>query len=192
MSEGIKIVLLGDSGVGKTTIVTKYVTGKVLTLPSPTIAAANLTKKVVIENHEYDVLIWDTAGQEIYRGLTPLYYRNADIAIIVFDVTRQNTFDSVDFWIDELRENVGDKITIVICGNKIDLEEKREVEAEKAESFASDNNALYVETSGVDGVGIESVFERGIRETLKSGEQEITLNKDPNLVEKSNKNEGCC
>ena len=192
MSEGIKIVLLGDSGVGKTTIVTKYVTGKIPSLPSPTIAAANLRKKVLIENQEIDILIWDTAGQEIYRGLTPLYYRNANIAIIVFDVTKQASFDSVGFWIEELRENVGDKITIVICGNKIDLEEKREIEVDKAEKFAIENSAVYVEASGMTGVGVDSAFERGIREALKTGEQEKYANFDNQRIESEEKKGGCC
>lgn len=192
MSEGIKIVLLGDSGVGKTTIVTKYVTGKIPSISSPTIAAANIRKKVIIENQEIDLLIWDTAGQEIYRGLTTLYYRNANIAIIVFDVTKQSSFDSVGFWIDELRENVGDKIYIVICGNKVDLDEKREIDVDKAEKFALENNAIYTEASGMTGVGIDTVFERGIREALKTGEQEKLASIDTLPNEENKRNTGCC
>ena len=108
----VKVVLLGDSGVGKTSIVTRYTTGIVQQSVKPTVGAAFVTKELTVENQEFELLIWDTAGQEVYRGLAPMYYRSAGIAIIVYDVVRAQTYQSVSYWIKELKANV-DKNTVI-------------------------------------------------------------------------------
>ena len=143
----VKLVLLGDSGVGKTSIVTQYVSGNAPDSVKPTIGAAFVTKEVSIEGHQLELLIWDTAGQEVYRGLAPMYYRSALIAIICYDVTRAQSFDSVSYWIKELKTNVDGNIVIVVCGNKIDLEDQRVIDATTAQTNAESNGALYAETS---------------------------------------------
>ncbi|OHT17066.1 small GTP-binding protein [Tritrichomonas foetus] len=168
MAEGnaIKLVLLGDSGVGKTSIVTQYVSGNVPENINPTIGAAFVTKDVTIDNQQLELLIWDTAGQEVYRGLAPMYYRSALIAIIVFDVTKSESFDSVNYWIRELKTNVEENIIILVCGNKIDLEDKRVIEFQSASSMATENGALYAETSATTGSGVERMFQVAISDLL--------------------------
>lgn len=174
----IKVVLLGDSGVGKTSIVTKYVTGCMPDVAIPTVGAAFVTKDVNIDNHSYQLLIWDTAGQELYRGLSPMYYRSASIAIIVYDVTNLTSFKSVEYWVNELRENAEQDIIIMICGNKIDIE-KRQVECDYAQSQANGYHTLYAETSASNGSGVERLFQLVINEVIKkeSASQDITSKK---------------
>jgi Rab family protein len=115
----IKLILLGDAAVGKTSIVTQYVSGSVSDTVKPTIGAAFVTKDVAFEGKQIELLIWDTAGAEVYRGLAPMYYRSALIAFIVFDVTRQETFGAVSYWIRELKANVEYSIVLVVWGIKL-------------------------------------------------------------------------
>jgi Rab family protein len=163
----IKLVLLGDSGVGKTTIVSQYLTGSVPESVNPTIGAAFVTKTVAIENHSFELLIWDTAGQEVYRGLAPMYYRSAAIALIVYDVTNPDTYNAVEFWTRELRANVEETIVILICGNKIDLEEQRLVDGLAASAAAVQNGCLYAEASGASGAGVQKLFQSALTAYVK-------------------------
>jgi Rab family protein len=169
MSElnSIKLVLLGDSGVGKTSIVTQYVSGNAPEDVNPTIGAAFVTKEMSIDGQNLELLIWDTAGQEVYRGLAPMYYRSALIAIIVFDVTNAATHGSVDYWIKELQANVEETIVILVCGNKIDLEDKRQIGFQSASAAAATSGALYAETSAQTAAGIERMFQLAISTHLK-------------------------
>ena len=157
--KSIKIVLLGDSGVGKTSIVTRYVSGTVLENVKPTVGAAFVTKDVIIQKNTVELLIWDTAGQEVYRGLAPIYYRNARIAIIVFDVTNSTSFDSVNYWIGELKSNVSENVVILVCANKIDLNEKRIIDQNQIDILIKKNNVLYAETSAKENIGIDKLFQ---------------------------------
>ncbi|KAH0791842.1 small GTP-binding protein [Histomonas meleagridis] len=184
MAEIIKIVFLGDSGVGKTSIVSKYGTGALPDTVSPTIGAAFITKDITFNDKAYQLLIWDTAGQEVYRGLAPMYYRSALIAIIVFDVTSANSFRSVDYWVNELHENTEEKIIIVICGNKVDVAE-REIGNSYAVEMAEKYHALYAETSAVTGVGIDAMFQTALSKLLKDFPKKdvpppMKLNSNPN------------
>jgi Rab family protein len=196
MSEfnAIKLVLLGDSGVGKTSIVTQYVSGTVPENINPTIGAAFVTKEVVIDTQNLELLIWDTAGQEVYRGLAPMYYRSALIAIIVYDVTNQESHHSVSYWIRELQTNVEENIVILVCGNKIDLEDKRVVQFQIASSGAAERGALYAETSATTNTGIDRMFQLAISTHLKkkvppkpAGQQGVKLTED-----KAGGKKGCC
>jgi Rab family protein len=190
----IKLVLLGDSGVGKTSIVTQYVSGNVPDNINPTIGAAFVTKEVTIDSQSLELLIWDTAGQEVYRGLAPMYYRSALIAIIVYDVTNQESHNSVSYWIHELQTNVEENIVILVCGNKIDLEDKRVVQFQSASSAAAERGALYAETSATTNSGVDRMFQLAISTHLKkkipsksAGEHGVKLT-DEKLVAKK----GCC
>jgi Rab family protein len=98
-STPIKVVLLGDSGVGNTSLVAQYLSGRVPDSVNPTVGAEFATKHVVEEGRQFELLIWDTTGQEVYRGLAPMYYRGALIVIVVFDVTSDATYNSVRYWI---------------------------------------------------------------------------------------------
>jgi Rab family protein len=155
----IRIVFLGDTQVGKTSIIATYATGECPDQPASTITGAFQAKSVKLSGKTYDLQLWDTAGQELYRTITPMYYRNASIAIIVFSVTEPASFDSVHYWTDEVKENGDRKTLIAICGNKIDLEEARAVPFPSASAFAKEIGALYVETSAKTHAGVDKLFE---------------------------------
>ena len=191
----IKLVLLGDSGVGKTSIVTQYVTGSAPDNVNPTIGAAFVTKDVNIDGQQLELLIWDTAGQEVYRGLAPMYYRSALIAIICFDVTKKESFDSVSYWINELKTNVEESIVILVCGNKIDLEDQREITFDQASKLAENNSALYAETSAANGSGIDRMFQLAISNLLQRSPSGVSTPQNSikiNQGEGDNNKKGCC
>ena len=163
----LKVVLLGDSRVGKTCIVGKFVTGNTLETTQPTVGVAFLSKTITVDDKDYKLNVWDTAGQEQYRGMAPMYYRNSKIAIICFDITCSQSYDSVQYWIEELRRNIEEDITIIICGNKCDLESERQISFESASKAAEEQNALYCETSAVTGAGIDRMFQLAVSRTIE-------------------------
>jgi Rab family protein len=188
----IKLVLLGDSGVGKTSILTQYISGSVPENVSPTIGAAFVTKEVTLDSQNLELLIWDTAGQEVYRGLAPMYYRSALIAIIVYDVTNQETYNSVGYWIHELQTNVEDNVVILVCGNKIDLEDKRVVQFSVAAPAATERGALYAETSARTNAGVERMFQLAISTHLKRKGAKSDSPDSANLTGRSQGKSGDC
>ena len=193
----VKLVLLGDSGVGKTSIATQYISGKAPQSVKPTIGAAFVTKSIVVDGQPIELLIWDTAGQEVYRGLAPMYYRSALIAIVVYDITRQQSYESVSYWINELKANADSRTIIVVCANKTDLEDQRAVDENTAQQFAESNGALYAATSATTGSGIDRMFQMAVGKLLKDqAGDNLNQNKNGGTVQlKSGQTEtkkGCC
>ena len=192
----VKVVLLGDSGVGKTSIVARYTTGIVQPSVKPTVGAAFVTKELTVDGQEFELLIWDTAGQEVYRGLAPMYYRSAGIAIIVYDVIRPQTYQSVSYWIKELKANVDKNTVLVVCANKIDREEQHVPDSETAQSYASENGALFIETSAVSGIGVDRLFQMAVQQYMKVCPIQNPLPVNPQtsvqLDESNGKKKGCC
>ena len=187
----IKIVLLGDSGVGKTSIVAQYVSGSTPDSIKPTVGAAFFTKEMTFNKKPIELLIWDTAGQEVYRGLAPMYYRSAKIAIIVFDITSVKSFESVSYWAKELQDNVDNNLTIVVCGNKTDLEDARAIPQDVAQKKAEEFGALYVETNANSGTGVERLFQLAITKFFEKAGQDA----DPDIPQPpkpAEKKGGCC
>ncbi|KAN0004449.1 hypothetical protein ACTFIZ_010613 [Dictyostelium cf. discoideum] len=153
-----KVVLLGSSDVGKTALSLRYVDGIFPKRLTSTIGASFLTRTINIEGNKIKYLIWDSAGQDRFRSLATLYYRGACVAILVFDITQQKTFDIVKGWVEELKANIQEEIIMVLCGNKIDLEQNRQVKSETAKLYADEINAMYVETSAKENEGVEGMF----------------------------------
>ena len=164
---GVKIVLLGDSGVGKTSVASGYVSGVMPSVVKPTIGAAFVTKSIEIDNHHLELLIWDTAGQEVYRGLTPMYYRSAMVAIVMYDISSEATFNGVSYWFNELRANAEPDTIIILCGNKSDREKQRVIPESKGQALADTNRALFAETSAVTGAGVEHMFQMAVRKCIE-------------------------
>ena len=191
----VKLVLLGDSGVGKTSIATQYISGKAPQSVKPTIGAAFVTKSIVVDGQPIELLIWDTAGQEVYRGLAPMYYRSALIAIVVYDITRQQSYESVSYWINELKANADSRTVIVVCANKSDLDEKRAVDESTAQVFAENNGALFASTSAATGLGIDRMFQMAVGKLLKDqGTPDSFQNNGVNInheIERDNPQGGC-
>ena len=126
------------------------------------------TSKELLFNGKNIVLnIWDTAGQEAYRYLVPMYYRNADIAIVVFDLTKKITFVALHEWVQDVRKNVGEDVLVYICGNKSDLTDKRAIREDEIKGFQKEYNVAYFETSALNGENIEKLFNGALENYLK-------------------------
>lgn len=154
----VKLCVLGDSGVGKSSIVQRFVHNTFNPSVESTIGASFLTKCMLVDDSTYKFNIWDTAGQERYRSLAPMYYRNAGAAVIVYDVTSHSTFESVKGWIRELQLHGSSNVVMAIAGNKSDLEGRREVTYKEAKEYANSVNAAFVETSALTAVNIYELF----------------------------------
>jgi len=155
-----KIVLLGDSGVGKTSIALRFVKEMFPENPNSTVGATFLTKRILVDNIKIKLQIWDTAGQERFRSLAPMYYRGAQCAILVFDLTSDETFAKVKDWVKELKNASTEDMLLAIVGNKLDLSEEigRRIEKSKCQEYASSIGGLYFETSAKTNLGIEDLF----------------------------------
>ena len=157
--EQFKLVLLGESAVGKSSMALRFVNGRFSEFQENTIGAAYLTKTVFIDDNAVKFEIWDTAGQERYHSLAPMYYRGAKAAIIVYDITSTNSFYRAKEWVHELRQQVINKdIVIALAGNKSDLISKRMVEYEDANAYAEENGLLFMETSAKNAYNINKIF----------------------------------
>lgn len=155
----VKICLLGDTGVGKSSLVLRFVRDQYKENMESTIGASFMTKHLTVDGNTFVFQIWDTAGQEKYRALAPMYYRGAAAAIVVYDVTRETTFPTVKDWVTELNKNTSSTIVLAIAGNKCDLEDLREVSTDKAKEYADDIGAIFAETSAVTAVNVQELFE---------------------------------
>ena len=167
----LKVVVIGDSSVGKTCVSLRYLTGEFSSQTRPTIAAGFCNAQVKLGKMTIDLLIWDTAGQEAYRGLTSQYYRDAKIALIVFDLTNPTSLNSVTEWHSRICEANPSPFITVLVGNKSDLP-NRQISQEQGEATAAKIEALYRETSAVTGKGVNEVFEDACEEYLRSHPQE--------------------
>jgi Ras-related protein Rab-5C len=158
----VKLVLLGDTGVGKSAIVVRFVQGEFSNESKVTVGAAFLAKALRIPEHpgaSVKFEIWDTAGQERYASLAPLYYRGAGAAVVVYDITSTASFEKARFWVKELQKHASPNINMVLVGNKKDLETRRAVRREDARAFANENGmAMECEASALSGDGVIEIF----------------------------------
>jgi len=153
-----KLVLLGESSVGKSSLVLRFVRGQFFEYQESTIGAAFLTQTVPLGESVVKFEIWDTAGQERYRSLAPMYYRGASAAIVVYDITNYDSFTRAKQWVKELQRQGNTNIVIALTGNKQDLEDKRKVEISEAQTYADDNGILYKETSAKTSHNVAELF----------------------------------
>ena len=198
----VKIILIGDSAVGKTNIMSKYLKGEFQENTKATVGVEFGSKLFKIDNHTIKAQIWDTAGQEKYKAITGAYYKGSKGAFVVYDITRRDTFESADRWINDLKVTADPKINIILIGNKCDLEDKREVLKEQGEEKAKSFDCAFFETSALKGDNIDKGFEMMVNEIFKKyGEETMeeddfgTMEKGEDInLEKTNKVEkkGCC
>ena len=155
-----KVVLLGDTGVGKSSIVQRYVYGSFKHDSQPTIGASFMSKTLEIAEEGIHVRfqIWDTAGQEKYKSLAPMYYRDAMAAVCVYDITNKDSFESVKEWVEDLQQKAPDNIVIALVGNKSDLQEKEKVPLSVATQYAKEISAPYGNTSAKEDIGVNDIF----------------------------------
>ena len=162
-----KILLLGDSGVGKSSLLLRYTKNEFISDLRSTIGVEFALKYLTIDNFQLKVQIWDTAGMERYRSITNAYYKGAKGVIVVYDICRKKSFENVDKWIDDFKSKADDDAVIILIGNKSDLDEKREVSKEEAESKAQKNKFGFMETSAKDNNNVQKAFETLFHEIVK-------------------------
>lgn len=163
-----KVVLLGDSGVGKSSIAMRYVNNTFSEAFEVTIGGGYLQQVIRLkDNASLKMDIWDTGGQERFRALLQLYYREADAALICYDVSNERSLDSCAYWVDELKKRE-EHCLLCLVGNKIDVPQgERRVEVKTAERFAAEHGMIWVETSAKTGEGVNKLFERLASELVK-------------------------
>ncbi|MED6181913.1 Ras- protein raba3 [Stylosanthes scabra] len=153
-----KVVVIGDSAVGKTQILSRFAKNEFCFDSKSTIGVEFQTRAVTISGKLIKAQIWDTAGQERYRAVTSAYYRGALGAMVVYDITKRQSFDHVARWIEELRAHAHTSIVITLIGNKADLLDRRAVRTEDAVEFAEDQGLFFSETSALTGENVETAF----------------------------------
>ncbi|URE29305.1 ras-related protein [Musa troglodytarum] len=154
-----KVVVIGDSAVGKTQLLSRFTKDEFCFDSKSTIGIEFQTRTIVLNRKRIKAQIWDTAGQERYRAVTSAYYRGALGAMLVYDITKRATFDHVARWVEELRANADKAIVIMLIGNKSDLADKRAVSAEDAVEFAEEQGLFFSEASALSGDNVERVLE---------------------------------
>ncbi|KAF0441923.1 ras protein [Gigaspora margarita] len=154
-----KLVLLGESAVGKSSLVLRFVKDQFDDYRESTIGAAFLTQTIALdENTTVKFEIWDTAGQERYKSLAPMYYRNANCAVVVYDITQPSSLEKAKSWVNELKRQADPNIVIALAGNKSDLSERRVIDTETAQNYAADAGLLFFETSAKKSTNVNELF----------------------------------
>ena len=156
--ENYKIAIIGNQHVGKTTILSRYKYETTDDSYAPTVGIDFLTKNVFLEDKTIRLIMWDTAGQERFKSLIPSYLKNANCVILTYDITEKSSFSALGKWLSDVKDNVVEGTFIILCGNKIDLNNKRVISKEEGENFAKENNIAFAETSATTGQGIDELF----------------------------------
>ena len=163
----VKILTLGDTSVGKSSIVLRFSDNDFNDNQFATIGIDFKTKYIKMGDSSVKVLIWDTAGQEKFQNIAKQYYKGANGVLLIYDVGNRKSFDRVEFWLKELKENNRiDELFICLVGNKIDLEDKRVISTEEGEKYAKNNNINFMEVSAKSGEGITDLFSKAIKGSM--------------------------
>ncbi|KAL6574118.1 Ras-related protein ric2 [Orobanche hederae] len=202
-----KVVLIGDSGVGKSNLLSRFTRNEFSLESKSTIGVEFATRSLTVDGKVIKAQIWDTAGQERYRAITSAYYRGAVGALLVYDVTRHSTFENIERWLRELRDHTDPNIVVMLIGNKSDLRHLVAVSTEDGTSFAERESLYFMETSALDATNVDNAFtevltqisrivSKKTMETSDNGDvpsvpskgEKIDVSKDVSDMKKS----GCC
>lgn len=162
----LKVVVLGDSAVGKTSLALRFVTGTFKLETDSTVGASFITKTIETPNAKVKFNIWDTAGQERYRAIVRMYYKDVSAALLVYDITKPQSFYNLDRWYSELRKHVEDDIVVVVVANKDDLVRQESVQIDTAKTFATRIGARYFRTSCKIDSGVTELFAEVAQECI--------------------------
>ena len=185
----LSIITLGDTTVGKTCLAQRFIGQEFKDIKLSTIGQECFIKIVNINNHEIKIKIWDTAGQERYRSIAISSIRNANGVLLVYDITKMTTYETLEYWFKQIKNVLEIKDTpIVLIGNKIDLKDSREVLYEKGEEFAKDHGIKFFECSAKSKINVDEAFNCLINDIYKKHENEFTIeDKNINLSDKKKK-----
>ena len=188
----VKLVLVGDTTVGKTCLVKREVMGVYEELMQPTLGAAYTSREVHVKDMAVSVQMWDTAGQERYKAMGPMYYHGVNVALIVYAIDSRSSFMAVDEWVNDLLTHAPRNVQLVIVANKVDLVDTRDVSMEEGVAKAESHSALYFEVSAKTGEGVSDMFLLSITSFIEKCER-TEKEKSPRLVNQEQKSgRGCC
>ncbi|XP_030251050.1 RAB11a, member RAS oncogene family, like [Sparus aurata] len=153
-----KVVLIGDSGVGKSNLLSRFTRNEFNLESKSTIGVEFATRSIQVEGKTVKAQIWDTAGQERYRAITSAYYRGAVGALLVYDIAKHLTYENAERWLKELKDHADNNIVIMLVGNKSDLRHLRAVPTDEAKAFAEKHGLSFLETSALDSSNVELAF----------------------------------
>jgi Ras-related protein Rab-11A len=180
----LKIVVVGDSGVGKTNLIKRFISNEFSGNLKATIGVEFMSKTYRINKHLFKIEIWDTAGQERYKSITAIYYKGSKGALIVYDTTNQTTFENIDKWILELKEKTSNDIKLMIVGNKIDLKDERQVKNEDALKKADTLGIPLMETSALEATNVKEAFYDLLKEIYKDMKDKLNNSENKSQNEK--------
>jgi len=172
-----KYIIIGDTGVGKSCLLLQFTDKRFQPVHDLTIGVEFGARMINIEAKQIKLQIWDTAGQESFRSITRSYYRGAAGALLVYDITRRETFNHLTCWLEDARQHSNSNMTIMLIGNKSDLEHKRAVSTEEGEQFAKENGLIFIETSAKTAANVEEAFintAKKIYEKIQKGVFDVT------------------
>lgn len=172
-----KYIIIGDTGVGKSCLLLQFTDKRFQPVHDLTIGVEFGARMVTIDNKQVKLQIWDTAGQESFRSITRSYYRGAAGALLVYDITRRDTFKHLSRWLDEARQHSQSNMVIMLIGNKSDLEHRRAVSTEEGKAFAEEHGLIFMETSAKTAFNVEQAFintAQKIHEAILSGVVDVS------------------
>ncbi|XP_063934280.1 ras-related protein Rab-11B-like [Zophobas morio] len=172
-----KIVMIGDSGVGKSNLLSRFTKNEFNLESKSTIGVEFATRTIEVEGKVIKAQIWDTAGQERYRAITSAYYRGAVGALLVYDIAKRETFENIRKWLKELKSHAEENIVVTIVGNKSDLRHLRAVTTDEAHEFAEKESLSFIETSALDSSNVETAFINNLTETCRMVTQKALTSK---------------
>ncbi|OIW07708.1 hypothetical protein TanjilG_19651 [Lupinus angustifolius] len=175
-----KIVLIGDSAVGKSNLLARYARDEFYPNSKSTIGVEFQTQKMDIDGKEVKAQIWDTAGQERFRAVTSAYYRGAVGALLVYDVSRRQTFDSIHRWLNELQTHSDMNVVTILVGNKSDLKDAREVSTAEGKALAEENGLFFMETSALDSSNVVAAFQTVVKEIYNILSRKVLISQEFN------------
>jgi len=167
-----KYIIIGDTGVGKSCLLLQFTDKRFQQVHDLTIGVEFGARMITIDGKQIKLQIWDTAGQESFRSITRSYYRGAAGALLVYDITRRDTFNHLTSWLDDARQHANSNMTIMLIGNKCDLDARRAVSFEEGQQFANEHGLVFLETSAKTAANVEEAFintARKIYEKIQQG-----------------------
>ena len=163
----LKYIIIGDAAVGKSNLLLRFSQNDFKAEYQLTIGVEFGAKNIDICNKKYRLQIWDTAGQENYRSITRAYYKNSVCAILVYDITKRDSFEHISSWIEDCLAQSPKTVFMVLVGNKCDLNDQRQVSTEEGQNMAKDNNMIFYETSAKSGLNVDKIFEESANQIHK-------------------------
>jgi len=191
-SYSVKYIIVGDSSVGKSNILLRFSRNVFDPGHQATLGIEFANKHILYNNIDYLVQVWDTAGQENFRSVTRAYYKASAVAMVVYDITNEESFQNIQSWIKDCKDLAPKTVQMVLIGNKSDLEENRVITKERGEELARENRMMFFETSALNGNGVEEAFQKSIElvdQKIRSGFYDLTNSSNQGIKKLSN-NEG--